>query len=148
MDINESERSDRIRRKIIKRNMKRVLNIKLKLNKAENKEEKAKKRLSHIHSITKIKLEKKSLKRQTNSKKLDNEHNSPLKNKHKKLKKFEIKKANLDFDPLINYYLEYWKMFNENEYILAKIKENLYEINNMKGHLEELKSINLSNTSK
>ncbi len=56
--------------------------------------------------------------------------------------KFEIRKSKQEFDPTINYYIEYWKMFNENEYILAKIKENLYEINNMKGHLQELKAVN------
>ena len=64
-------------------------------------------------------------------------------NKEKKIKigKFQIQKSNLEFDEKINYYIEYWKMFNENEYILAKIKENLYEINNMKGHLQELKKL-------
>ncbi len=56
--------------------------------------------------------------------------------------KFEIRKSKQEFDPSVNYYIEYWKMFNENEYILAKIKENLYEINTMKGHLQELNSLN------
>ena len=59
--------------------------------------------------------------------------------------KFEIRKSKQEFDPTVNYYIEYWKMFNENEYILAKIKENLYEINNMKGHLQELKALNEDN---
>lgn len=56
--------------------------------------------------------------------------------------KFEICKTKHEFEPTVNYYIEYWKMFNENEYILAKIKENLYEINNMKGHLQELRELN------
>ena len=48
--------------------------------------------------------------------------------------KFEIKKElNFlsKFDPSKNYFNEYWKMNYENEYILAKIKETVYEINLM-----------------
>jgi len=62
--------------------------------------------------------------------------------KNRKITKFETRRSNKEFDASINYYIEYWKMFNENEFILAKIKENLYEINNMKGHLQELNNIN------
>jgi hypothetical protein len=67
--------------------------------------------------------------------------NSPF----KKTKKFEIKKENeylSKFDPTINYFNEYWKMYYENEYILAKIKETVYEINAMEGHVDELNNIN------
>ncbi len=69
-------------------------------------------------------------------------NNNKLKDNNKiKIGKFHIQKSNFEFDEKVNYYIEYWKMFNENEYILAKIKENLYEINNMRGHLEELKKL-------
>jgi hypothetical protein len=62
-----------------------------------------------------------------------------------KTKKFEIKKENeclSNFNPTVNYFNEYWKMYYENEYILAKIKETVYEINLMQAHLEELNNIN------
>jgi hypothetical protein len=59
-----------------------------------------------------------------------------------KIKRFQIRKSNLDLDykPNVNYFNEYWKMYYENEYILAKIKETVYEINMLKGHLDELKN--------
>ena len=40
-----------------------------------------------------------------------------------------------------NYYLEYWKMYYENEYILAKIKETVNEIDLMQVHLDKIKEI-------
>ena len=53
--------------------------------------------------------------------------------------KFQIKKdIKLVYNPTVNYYQEYWKMFYDNEYLLAQIKENAYEINSMKAHIEEL----------
>jgi hypothetical protein len=53
--------------------------------------------------------------------------------------KFQIKKdIKLVYDPTVNYYQEYWKMFYDNEYLLAQIKENAYEINSMKAHIEEI----------
>lgn len=64
--------------------------------------------------------------------------------KYAKPKRFEIQKdTNLSFNPTTNYYQEYWKMFYDNEYLLAQIKENAYEINAMKVHIDELnKKIN------
>lgn len=54
-------------------------------------------------------------------------------------KKFEIQKDNsLIYNPTTNYYQEYWKTFYDNEYLLAQIKENAYEINSMKAHIDEL----------
>lgn len=59
-----------------------------------------------------------------------------------KIGKFLIKKGNsVEFDPKINYYDEYWKVYSDNEYYLAKIKEVVYEINLMKEHIEQLKNI-------
>ena len=51
----------------------------------------------------------------------------------------------LDFKPIFkidtNYYIEYWKMYYENEYILAKIKETVNEIDLMQVHLDKIKEI-------
>jgi hypothetical protein len=52
--------------------------------------------------------------------------------------KFEITKADLIYSTSTNYFLEYWKMYYENEYILAKIKEIVYEIDSMRAHVDEL----------
>ena len=53
--------------------------------------------------------------------------------------KFQIKKdIKLVYNPTVNYYQEYWKMFYDNEYLLAQIKENTFEINSMKAHIEEI----------
>lgn len=58
-----------------------------------------------------------------------------------KVNRFVIKKVDdLKYDPKINYYIEYWKMYYENEYILAKIKEASFEINLMKEHLNNFKN--------
>ena len=46
-----------------------------------------------------------------------------------------------------NYYLEYWKMYYENEYILAKIKETVNEIDLMQVHLDKIKEIKDKNQS-
>lgn len=55
------------------------------------------------------------------------------------VKRFEIQKdSSLTYNPTINYYQEYWKMYYDNEYLLAQIKENAYEINSMKAHIEEI----------
>ena len=53
-------------------------------------------------------------------------------------KKFSIKKNQIIYNPTTNYFQEYWKIFYDNEYLLAQIKENTYEINSMKAHIEEL----------
>lgn len=53
-------------------------------------------------------------------------------------KKFSIKKNQIIYNPTTNYFLEYWKIFYDNEYLLAQIKENTFEINSMKAHIEEL----------
>ena len=53
--------------------------------------------------------------------------------------KFQIKKdIKLVYNPTVNYFQEYWKIFYDNEYLLAQIKENTFEINSMKAHIEEL----------
>ena len=55
------------------------------------------------------------------------------------IKRFEIQKDSaLTYNPTTNYYQEYWKMFYDNEYLLAQIKENAYEISSMKAHVEEI----------
>lgn len=55
------------------------------------------------------------------------------------IKRFEIQKdSDLTYNPTTNYYQEYWKMFYDNEYLLAQIKENAYEISSMKAHVEEI----------
>lgn len=55
------------------------------------------------------------------------------------IKRFEIQKdSDLSYNPTKNYYQEYWKMFYDNEYLLAQIKENAYEISSMKAHVEEI----------
>lgn len=53
-------------------------------------------------------------------------------------KKFSIKKNQIIYNPTTNYFQEYWKIFYDNEYLLAQIKENTFEINSMKAHIEEL----------
>lgn len=54
-------------------------------------------------------------------------------------KKFEIQKdSHLTYNPTTNYYKEYWRMFYDNEYLLAQIRENSYEINSMKAHIDEI----------
>ena len=53
-------------------------------------------------------------------------------------KKFSVKKNQIIYNPTTNYFLEYWKIFYDNEYLLAQIKENAYEINSMKAHIEEI----------
>lgn len=88
-----------------------------------------------------------------NKKKLsNNSEKDKIKSLTKNLfNKFEIRKIEQNnsqiFSETTNYYLEYWKMYYENEYILAKIKEIVYEIDTMKTHIDELKNIesNLSN---
>jgi CMP-N-acetylneuraminic acid synthetase len=68
--------------------------------------------------------------------------------KHNKKSHKEIKN---DIKPYyqdnVNYYIEYWKMYYENEYILAKIKETVYEIDSMQSHIEKLKEIKHINTN-
>ncbi len=63
----------------------------------------------------------------------------------KRLKKRVLRAVNDQDSPNykddVNYYLEYWKMYYENEYILAKIKETVYEIDSMQTHLEKLKEV-------
>ena len=55
------------------------------------------------------------------------------------IKRFEIQKDScLTYNPTTNYYQEYWKMFYDNEYLLAQIKENAYEISSMKAHVEKI----------
>jgi hypothetical protein len=53
------------------------------------------------------------------------------------------KKRNLIpiYKETVNYYLKYWEMYYENEYVLAKIKETVYEIDSMQTHLEKLDEI-------
>ena len=53
---------------------------------------------------------------------------------------FEVTKETdkTKFDPTINYFNEYWNVYYENEFILAKIKETAYEINVMKSHINEI----------
>ena len=59
------------------------------------------------------------------------------------IKRFEIQKdSDLTYNPTTNYYQEYWKMFYDNEYLLAQIKENAYEISSMKAHVEEISKDN------
>jgi len=63
---------------------------------------------------------------------------------------FEISKQSKvpNFDKNKNYYMEYWSVFKKNEVVLAKIKEASLEINCMKAHLEEIKSLqNKSNNN-
>lgn len=66
----------------------------------------------------------------------------------KKKNRFKIQKHGvlneLNYDVNTNYFNEYWKMYYENEYILAKIKETVYEINAMKAHLKELKNYEIN----
>jgi hypothetical protein len=50
----------------------------------------------------------------------------------------KVNAEHLVYDSTVNYYLEYWRMYNENEYALARIKETVYEIDSMKCHLEKL----------
>jgi hypothetical protein len=45
------------------------------------------------------------------------------------------------FNEETNYFLKYWEMYYENEYVLAKIKETVYEINNMQEHLDKLEQL-------
>lgn len=59
-----------------------------------------------------------------------------LKKTQKNLAFSEIKCP--QFNETTNYFLEYWKMFTENEFILSKIKENYIEITDMKNHINEL----------
>lgn len=50
-----------------------------------------------------------------------------------------IKERNITkFNPTVNYFNEYWSIYYENEFILAKIKEAAYEINAMKSHINEI----------
>jgi hypothetical protein len=46
------------------------------------------------------------------------------------------------YEETVNYYLNYWEMYYENEYVLAKIKEAVHEIDSMQSHLDKLKEIN------
>lgn len=62
------------------------------------------------------------------------------------IKRFEIQKDScLTYNPTTNYYQEYWKMFYDNEYLLAQIKENAYEINSMKAHIQEISKNSMNN---
>ena len=56
-----------------------------------------------------------------------------MNNKKKRLKTIEItKETNEDnelvYDENVNYYIKYWKLWKENEVLLAKIKEKAFEI--------------------
>lgn len=91
----------------------------------------------------KIKLEK------TNSNS-DNRFNSQsrkrkrirlIKNKSKIKRKQKRSKKDQSYDLKKNYYLEYWNMYYENEYILAKIKETAYELETMSEHLKEIQNL-------
>ena len=44
----------------------------------------------------------------------------------------------LKYNPNVNYYEEYWKMFCDNEYLMAQIKETMVEIESMKTHIQQL----------
>jgi hypothetical protein len=69
-----------------------------------------------------------------------------FKNLKRKKKRFGIQKietenqTNLVYQPTVNYFNEYWEMYYENEYTIAKIKEIVYEINAIKAHLDEIKN--------
>lgn len=121
--INSNEKKEDLFIKKRKRSWKRVLN----------------KKFSKIRTGISINKNKRAAENLINKDSTNNKNKLSFK---KNSTKFEIRKSKQEFDPTVNYYIEYWKMFNENEYILAKIKENLYEINNMKGHLQELKAFN------
>lgn len=62
---------------------------------------------------------------------------------------FEISKQSKipSFEKWKNYYIEYWSVFKKNEVVLAKIKETSLEINCMKAHLEELKSLQIKSNN-
>ncbi len=62
---------------------------------------------------------------------------------------FEISKQSKipPFEKWKNYYIEYWNVFKKNEVVLAKIKETSLEINCMKAHLEELKSLQIKSNN-
>jgi hypothetical protein len=58
------------------------------------------------------------------------------------VEKFVITKENSNsFDPKINYFNEYWRVYYDNEYILAKIKEVVYEMELMNSYVEQLKNL-------
>ena len=40
------------------------------------------------------------------------------------------------YDPTVNYYLKCWKTLNENEYLKAQIREQIFEIERMKTYLK------------
>jgi hypothetical protein len=71
-------------------------------------------------------------------KKKNNDNNIVNDNLNISPKKFSIKKNQIIYNPTTNYFQEYWKIFYDNEYLLAQIKENTFEINSMKAHIEEL----------
>lgn len=59
-----------------------------------------------------------------------------MNNKKKKIKTIEnienMKESSQDeeliYDQNVNYYIKYWKLWKENEVLLAKIKEKAFEI--------------------
>jgi hypothetical protein len=63
---------------------------------------------------------------------------------NKKIKIKPISTINIKYDDRTNYFVEYWKIYVENEYSLAKIKETVYEIENMRSHLDMLNKANVN----
>jgi hypothetical protein len=63
---------------------------------------------------------------------------------NKKIKIKPLSTINIKYDDRTNYFVEYWKIYIENEYSLAKIKETVYEIENMKSHLDMLNKANFN----
>ena len=64
-----------------------------------------------------------------------------IKNKRKIKRKHKRSKKDQSYDSKKNYYIEYWNMYYENEYILAKIKETAYELETMSEHLKEIQNL-------
>jgi len=62
----------------------------------------------------------------------------------KPFKCFQIEKKthvnHNEYNENIDYYVEYWKIYNDNEKAIEKIKESVYEIYNMKEYINYLEN--------
>ncbi len=93
-----------------------------------------------------IKSQKKESKPNSNNKKFEvfkTTKENPIK---KPFKCFQIEKKthspleSNSYNEATDYYGEYWKIFNDNEDVIEKIKESVYEIHKMKEYLKGLEN--------
>ena len=55
-------------------------------------------------------------------------------------KKTHISGSSLEYNDNIDYYAEYWKVYNDNQKTIDRVKESIYELYNMKEYVKYLEN--------